>query len=209
MKEKQINDFDAKALTWDDNPLNIERAAAIADHIKMKISIQPEMTGFEYGCGTGLLSLNLLPYLKTITAADSSEGMLNILKQKTLKHQIKNLRVLKTDLINEDILHEKFDLVYTAMTMHHINDLHSIFGKFYTMLNNNGFLVIADLDKEDGSFHGKGFSGHNGFDREELKWVFSKSGFKNVQCETCYQINRKNEKGIMETYPVFLMIGQK
>ncbi len=209
MKERQINDFDVKALTWDDNPLNIDRAKAIADRIKFKISFNKEMNGFEYGCGTGLLSLNLLPYLKTITAVDSSEGMLNILKQKISKHQITNLKVVKTDLLKENIIPEKFDIIYTAMTMHHIIDLHLMFDKFYAMLNNKGFLAIADLDKEDGSFHGDDFVGHNGFDRDELELVFRNSGFKNINSETCYQINRKNDKGIIKSYPIFLMIGRK
>ncbi len=209
MKTNQTNEFDIKALTWDDNPKNVERANAIAEKIKKLISIKPEMNGFEFGCGTGLLSINLQPYLNHLTLADNSEGMLNILNQKIQKNHIKNMEVIKTNLVNDEVPVKKYDIIYTAMTMHHIADLNSLFIKFFNMLNNFGYLAIADLDKEDGSFHGNGFNGHLGFERKEMKMIFETIGFRNVRSETCYKIVRKDEHGTEKTYPLFLMIGEK
>ena len=48
---------------------------------------------------------------------------------------------------------ERFDLVYTLMTLHHIPDTAKILGSFQALLQPGGVLCIADLDKEDGSFH--------------------------------------------------------
>ncbi len=36
-----------------------------------------------------------------------------------------------------------------------------IIDSFSKMLNPLGYICIADLDEEDGSFHGDGFNGHN------------------------------------------------
>ena len=77
-----MNDFEQKALGWDDDPSKVKRAKIIADEIKKNIMLSQNMVAFEYGCGTGLVSFNLQPLLKNIVLGDSSEGMLNALKQK-------------------------------------------------------------------------------------------------------------------------------
>ena len=62
--------FDAKAKTWD-TPEKIERAQAIAHLIRGKVRLTRDMRGFEYGCGTGLLSFCLHDQLGHITMADN------------------------------------------------------------------------------------------------------------------------------------------
>jgi len=69
-------------------------------------------------------------------------------------------------------------------------------------------LCIADLDKEDGSFHGAGFEGHKGFDRVELEDKLTKLGFHQIRFTTCYQMTKEVETGI-KTFPIFLMIAEK
>jgi hypothetical protein len=36
---------------------------------------------------------------------------------------------------------------------HHVRDIGAMFRRFHEMVNPEGFIAIADLDKEDGSFH--------------------------------------------------------
>ncbi|OIP00371.1 MAG: hypothetical protein AUJ97_07820 [Bacteroidetes bacterium CG2_30_32_10] len=209
IKKEAVNEFDLRANTWDDNPIIIERSKAVAESIKKQININKQMKGFEFGCGTGLVSINLQPYLKTITLADNSQGMLNVVKEKIRKQKFSNLNILKTDLIQGKIPTEKFDIIYTVMTMHHIADINAILTRFHFLLNNMGYLAIVDLDKEDGSFHGNDFIGHKGFDRKEMHHLFEKNGFKNIRNETCYEIVRKDEQKTERTYPLFIMIGEK
>ena len=204
-----MNEFDIKALTWDDNPLFVERSKHIADKIREHVPFNKDMIGFEYGCGTGSLSFNLLPYLKSITLADSSEGMLDVLKQKIMKHGVTSMEVLKTDLMVDEIPEKKFDIIYSALALHHIEDIESILVKFNKMLKQSAFLCIADLDLEDGSFHGKDFNGHKGFDRNEMKRLFESAGFRNIKIDTCYEIKKTSEQGQEKFYPVFLMTGEK
>ncbi len=73
----------------------------------------------------------------------------------------------------------------------------------------SGYLCIADLDEEDGSFHGEGFIGHNGFDRAKLAAMIEKSGFADVQSNICYEVKKKNPDGTIRIYPVFFMIAKK
>lgn len=203
-----MNEFDIKARDWDNNPQHAERAKTIAWEIKKAVSITHDMTGFEYGCGTGQLSFNLAGVLKEITLADSSQGMLEVVKKKIEAQNIKNMTPLLIDLEKAEAPDNKFDLLFTQMTMHHVKDIDLIISKFYSMLRPQGYLCIVDLFKEDGSFHGGGFAGHKGFDPEELKTKMEESGFKSVKHKVCFKMKRIiNEKEIM--FPLFLLTGQK
>ncbi|MEC9380558.1 MAG: class I SAM-dependent methyltransferase, partial [Candidatus Latescibacterota bacterium] len=73
--------FDVKARTWD-TPEKAERAQAVADLIRSKVKLTRDMSGFEYGCGTGLLSFCLRDELGQIALADSSVGMLEVVEEK-------------------------------------------------------------------------------------------------------------------------------
>ena len=78
------------------------------------------------------------------------------------------------DLEKEAIPADDFDIIFTQMTLHHVHNIDGIFFKFSRMLRPGGILYIADLYKEDGLFHGNDFTGHNGFDPEELSHPRSK-----------------------------------
>jgi 2-polyprenyl-3-methyl-5-hydroxy-6-metoxy-1,4-benzoquinol methylase len=203
-----MNDFDLKAKDWDKNPINVERAKAISEAVRKNIGISGNMKGFEFGSGTGLLSFNLADSLKEITLSDSSKGMIDVVNEKIKNGRITNMKTSFSNLENDDIPSEKFDIILTQMTLHHIADINMIIRKFFMMLNNSGYIAIADLYKEDGSFHGKDFGGHNGFDPESLKNILQDRGFVSVRYSECYKMKRLVD-GNERTFPLFLLTGQK
>jgi hypothetical protein len=100
-------------------------------------------------------------------------------------------------------------LTYSLMTLHHIHDVKDILVKFYDLLVPKGYLLAADLDKEDGSFHTDGTTDvHLGFDREELREMVEVAGFEDVKFSTAYEIRKKigHEEKV---FPVFLMSARK
>ncbi len=208
MRVEMNNEFDLKAAGWDSNPVHLERAEAIAGEIRKMVEIKPGMKGFEYGCGTGLLSFNLAGFLKSIVLADSSAGMLDIVKEKIMLRNLNNMTPLLIDLEKEPVPNEKFDIVYTQMTLHHVKKLDPVISGFYDMLYPGGFICIADLYREDGSFHGKGFEGHKGFDPEELKTRLEAPGFKSVKYKKSFEMKR-NIEGNEKSFPLFIITGQK
>jgi len=204
-----LNNFDEKAKEWDDNPIHIERSRAIAEAIRKNVSLSVTMKAFEYGCGTGLLSFTLQHDLGSITMADNSDGMLQVLRDKIKEQNAENLVPIKIDLTNDSLPDQKYDLIFTQMTLHHIQDIDAILSTFYKMLNNNGILCIADLDKEDGSFHGKEVHDvHHGFDRDKLADKMRDSGFNNITFSTAYKMSREIDN-VAKTFPVFLSVAHK
>jgi ubiquinone/menaquinone biosynthesis C-methylase UbiE len=200
-------DFDARAATWDDDPLKVARAQAVADAIVRNVALTRSMRAMEYGCGTGLLSFMLRPRLGHITLADVSDGMLAVAAGKIAEANDTAMRAVKLDLVADPLPADRFDVVYSLMTLHHIPDTDAILRGFHAVLAQPGYLCIADLDTEDGSFHGAGFDGHLGFDRAALGAKARQAGFAKVEFSTAYEI-MKMVDGQPRRFPVFLMVAE-
>lgn len=201
-------DFDAKAQEWDNDPVKLERAAAVAAAIRNRVRLSPDLSALEYGCGTGLLSFALSRELGSIRLADSSAGMLAVLREKIAASGADHLRPMRLDLTVDPLPAERYDLIYTLMTLHHVSDVDRILRDFHALLRPDGALCIADLDREDGSFHGAGFDGHHGFEREALRDRLARAGFGEIQFDTCYMMRKSQGEGARE-YPVFLAVARK
>ena len=200
--------FDSRAKSWDSDPMKVARARAVAQGIRSHVPLAPHMTAFEYGCGTGLLGFALQPYLKHVTLADSSSGMLAVLQEKICSSGIANMSPMKLDLVTDPLPQASYDLIVTLMTFHHIPDIDSLLRDMHSLLSAPGYLCVADLDSEDGSFHGPDFSGHCGFDRVELRRKACQAGFRNAGFSTVFNI-RKAVAGGEKDFPVFLMVAEK
>ncbi|NLP56921.1 class I SAM-dependent methyltransferase [Lutibacter sp. B1] len=202
--------FDSKAKNWDTDINKIKRASIFAKEITDFIQPKKSATALEFGCGTGLLSFELKDAFNSITLVDNSVGMIDVLKEKIEKHKIKNFNPLTINLLEDKFNLKSVDVIYTLMTLHHINDLDAIFKIFNTLLNTNGYLCIADLVKEDGSFHPKemNFDGHTGFDKDKLSSILLKNGFKIKYYTICYEVE-KVRKNQLKKYPLFLLIAKK
>jgi ubiquinone/menaquinone biosynthesis C-methylase UbiE len=201
------NDFDARAATWDDDPTKVERARAIADAIAREAPLTPSMDALEYGAGTGLVGFMLRPRLADVTLADLSDGMLAVASEKVAVAHDPHMRAIKLDLLADALPERRYDIVFSAMTLHHIPDTQAILRRFRDVLRNPGFLCIADLDTEDGSFHGAGADVHLGFDRVALGAKARDAGFASVRFVTAYEM-KKDVAGVERTFPIFLMVAE-
>jgi Methylase involved in ubiquinone/menaquinone biosynthesis len=204
-----MTNFDERARDWDSDPDKVERARTVAEAIRRAIPLSNEMKALEYGCGTGLLSFALQTDLGQITLADTSTGMLEVLREKIANAGVTNMHPVRLDLASDPLPTEKYDLTYSLMTLHHLQDVNDMLAKFRNLLTPDGYLVVADLDKEDGSFHTDGsMDVHLGFDRTELQQVVENIGFGNVTFSPAYEI-KKRIGSEEKTFPIFLMSAQK
>ena len=204
-----MNEFDIKAAEWDNNPMHWERSEAIVNEIIKLIPLSKKMTALEYGAGTGIGSFLLKDYLKRITLMDNSSEMVKIIEEKIRSLKVNNLRALNFNLETHVYREEKFDLIFTQMVLHHVNDIEKIISRFHTLLNPQGHLAIADLYEEDGSFHGEGFTGHKGFNIESLSGVLRENGFSDIKHKTCFVINRKISETVTKQYEVFIIVAKR
>jgi tRNA (cmo5U34)-methyltransferase len=198
------SEFDARAREWDKNKIHMDRSVAIAAAMKERIPLKHSMKALEYGAGTGILSFLLKDEFAEIILMDNSKEMIQVCQDKTQYFQTRHITPLLFDLEHHDF-EGKFDIIYNQMVLHHVMDIQSILGKFHTMLNSGGYLAIADLYPEDGSFHGPDANVHLGFKPDLLVDDLKQKGFKNATYNTCFIIKRDTGK----EYPVFLMVAEK
>lgn len=193
-----MNNFDDRAATWDD-PAKIERAQVIAEAISSAIDLDGSQRLLEYGAGTGLVTQALRSKVGPVTLVDTSEGMREVMRAKIAAGELTDARVWNLDLATTNAPDELFDVVVTVLTLHHVQDIFPVLVRFSALVDDGGWLCIADLDKEDGSFHGAGFDGHNGFDHAELQTALEAEGFVDVEFRPCHQIVRDTGE-----FPMFL-----
>jgi len=199
-----MSEFDARAREWDKDKMHIERSAAIAAELERIIPLKPSMKALEYGAGTGILSFLLKDRFSEITLMDNSLEMIKVCAEKVDYFQSQHITPLFFNLEHQ-ILDVKFDVIYNQMVLHHIVDYQAVIKIFYSLLNPAGYLAIADLYPEDGSFHGLGANVHPGFDPEILTEILKCEGFKNVEYKTCFEIRRESGR----SYPIFLIVANK
>ena len=204
-----MNEFDLKAAAWDENPVHIERTAAITSMMLKTIPANPEFKVLEFGAGTGIAAFLLKDHFRKIVMIDSSPGMVRIMKRKILKSNAKNLYVRLFDLERNPWRGRKFDLVMTQMVLHHIADIEGIIIKFHNFLRPGGYLAIADLYPEDGSFHGDGFTGHRGFDTDWLTELLYRNGFSNVSSGKCFEIKKQFTETETKQFDIFLLTARR
>ena len=198
-----IDNFAHKSKSWDMNSKRVKNAQGIAEHIVKNIELKPDMKVMDFGAGTGLLSYFIAPHVDTIVAVDNSPSMLEVFKEKSDEFACKT-EVLELDL-SQDSIEEKFDGIISSMTIHHLEDTKALFEKLYAMLNDGGFIAIADLDSEDGSFHSDNTGVfHFGFERDTLEEIAQEVGFKNIRFELASTIEKPHA-----SFGVFLMLANR
>lgn len=201
-----MSEFDIKAAEWDLNPMHLERSVAVAEELKSKVTLTREMRLMEFGAGTGNTGFLLLDNVKEVVLVDNSQEMVRVANEKIESRKAKNIKALHADLETTDPPIGSFDIIVTQLVLHHISDVGGIIKKFNKLLNKRGYLAIADLYKENGSFHGDGFSVHNGFDTKDLSAIISEAGFKVETISKCFTIKRDNGTEIRD-FDVFLLIA--
>ena len=203
-------DFNAAAATWDENPGRVKMAHDVAQAIIGTIQPGPAMDVLDFGCGTGLLALALQSYVRTITAVDNSQGMLDVLDAKVKTQGIKNVRTRRVDLEEGDDLTGTFDLAVSSMTFHHIQDTGMLLDRIAGVLKPAGKIAIADLDLDEGKFHDSNEGVfHFGFDRHMMMRSFESAGFVSVRNRTAAIMQKPGPDGTVRTFTVFLMTGEK
>src|SRR5664280_2854459 len=194
-EENEINtkkrNFDQEAANWDQVPERVKLAQDIAQSMIKEITLTPDMDVLDFGCGTGLLTFALQPFVRSITGVDSSHGMLDFFKTKIKEQNLSNVKADYLDLDKGDFLTGSYHLVISSMTLHHIKNISTLLRQFYSILLPSGRLAVADLEPDDGQFHDNNDGVfHFGFDREELSLIFMDAGFRNIRTLQAAEIEK-------------------
>ena len=206
--------FEEKAGGYDRNTRRVQNVDNISGAIIRTIELQKAMRLMDFGSGTGLLLERIAPLVAKITAVDVSRSMNAQLAAKQQRLGCE-LEILEIDLETAEI-DRTFDGIVSSMTLHHIRDIDALFRKFYRLLAPGGFIALADLDAEDGSFHTEDTGvHHHGFDRKArafvtaivvtaLAGVAMSAGFRDVTVDSASVVHKPHGD-----FPVFLLTAYR
>ncbi len=202
--------FDEAAAQWDNNPTRVNLARAVGEAIGRAVPLQPDWRALDYGAGTGLLTLNLQPRVASIVALDSSTAMLEKLTQKLAAAAITNVQARHWDLEARPFHESGFDLVVSSMTLHHLRNVPLVFSRLSEILKPGGWLAVADLDTENGSFHGPSDDVfHHGFERAQIADWLAGARLKWVSVSDAHSLSKPDATGQERSYGIFLAVAQK
>jgi len=195
--------FQEKAQDWDVNDRVKNISMGIGAAILNNVDLNESMQVMDFGAGTGLVTAQVASKVGKVTAVDVSKAMLEKL---AAKNELKGKVEIVCQNIIEKPIETKFDLIVSAMAMHHVEDTDKMIERFAEHLKPGARLALADLDKEDGSFHPEDVEGvyHSGFDRQAFMEKLEAHGFKDIRFVTAHTVS-KEEKN----YPIFLALASK
>lgn len=162
------------------------------------------------GVGQAFSPFALPPHVRSITAVDSSQGILDVLDAKVRAQGLANVRTRLVDLDKGDKFPGQFDLVVSSMTFHHIQNIGMVLDRMAGVIRPAGRIAVADLDSDEGTFHDSNEGVfHFGFDRSLMKKYFKAAGFAGIHNQTAAVMQKPGPSGEIRTFTVFLMTGMK
>lgn len=166
-----------------DTPERIHIAKLSSDAIRKYLVDSHHKHAIDFGCGTGLVGMNLLHEFKSVLFLDTSPKMIHQVQQKIAALYVQNAETLCFDLEKEGLADLRADYIFMAQVLLHIPDLPPVLTRLYDVLNEGGHLTLVDFDKNE-----KVVSDivHNGFDQSELAEMMTGIGYRNIRSETFY-----------------------
>lgn len=197
-------DFDKAAVTWDEKPQRIKLSNDILTALAAYLPLSKEWDVVELGCGTGLVALGLAPHVGSVAAVDGSAGMLAKLNEKITALGVANVHTRRLDLEHGELPQGPFHLIVAAMLLHHIPDVAQLLASLRRIVQPGGWIALADLDAEDGSFH-EDATGvfHHGFSSQQMVMLLAEAGFVSPAAAVVSEIVRGERR-----YPVLLTVAR-
>ena len=194
-------DWNEHAENWNDNTdakHYAEQAfASLATRMDIDIrdpSWQPKRV-LDFGCGTGLLSEIISPYVEEVVAVDTSEKMIAVLTKK----EIPNVTAIHADILDNHFQHEgncfsDFDLVYASSVCSFLPNYVSAVDVLTRMLKKGGHFVQWDWQA----------SGDDGFGLTEnqISNSLKRARLSSIQVEPAFVIQADGQ-----TMPVLIGAG--
>lgn len=199
-----MNDnFKAKAAQWD-SPDKIAMTKKFLSEMLLHVNPQSSWKALELGAGTGLVGLNIEPLVGKVVMVDTSESMLEVLKQKL--HSDSKVEVVHGEVF--DCKQQDIDFIFSAMAFHHLTDVEKTLHHLATITKPGAWVVVGDLVTEDGSFHRFDPVPFCGFDTDILSKQFVKAGF-DVKLVKIYNVITRTTDEKTTDYEQFMLIAKR
>lgn len=166
-----------------DTSERIQIAKISSDAIREYLIDAKSKKAIDFGCGTGLVGMNLLNDFNSMLFLDTSQNMINQIKQKTSDLNIQNVDTVCYDFEKEGQSDLHADYIFMVQVLLHINDVELVLSRLYDVLNVGGHLLIVDFNKNEEIVSDMV---HNGFDQVKLTDIMTKIGYRDIHSKIFY-----------------------
>lgn len=166
-----------------DTPERVQIAKLSSDAVRAYLVDTKGKSAMDFGCGTGLIGLDLIGDFASMLFVDTSLKMIHRVEKKIANAKIPNATTLCFDMEKDSLLGLNVDYICMAQVLLHIGDVELILSRLYDVLHQGGHLLIVDFDQND-----KVISElvHPGFDQTELSNTMRKLGYQDIGTRTFY-----------------------
>lgn len=181
MGSKEI--FDSFAQRYDTEQ-RITVANEIADAIRLEVGDAQNSSAMDYGCGTGLVGIELIDLFGSILFVDASSNMIDQVERKIEIGGYRNAETLCSDFCLEEPPPVKMDYIFLSQVLLHVKDIPLLLGRLFSILNEGGCLIVIDFDKNPLVPSDRV---HNGFTHKEITEMVEQAGLDEVGVYTFYR----------------------
>ena len=102
----------------------------------------------EIGLGTGRIAVKVAPYCKRLTGIDLSPKTIQRAKENLKAYS--NISFVNADFVSYEFK-EKFDVIYSSLTMMHFENIKQVIFKVVSLLKANGIFCLS-IDKNQSEY---------------------------------------------------------
>ncbi len=146
------------------------------------LRLMPPMVVADLGAGEGAFALLLAQQAKKVIAVDSSARMIDVGREQSLHHGIKNVEFRLGDMEEIPISDAEADLVFFSQSLHHALHPGTAIQEAFRILQPGGRIIVLDLVKHRFEEARELYADEwLGFSESELEDLLEKAGFTDVQ----------------------------
>jgi ArsR family transcriptional regulator len=172
--------FSTSAEKWD--RLRNELFGSRLDTWMLGAALNPELIIGDLGCGTGILSQTVSPWVSKVIAVDSSSAMIQAAR-KRLKER-GNVEVRKGELTSLPIEDEVLHLSMMSLVLPYVRSPLDVMEEVFRVTRKGGRVILLDMVSHDRSEYRESM-GHlwQGFSESQIREWLEKASWKKVKFE--------------------------
>ena len=142
-----------------ENEENFKRIVAVLDGeerrnqlpVEKILDYLPNLKGktvFDGGAGTGYLTLPMAKKAKEVIAFDQSEKMLQLIRERAQKEQLKNITDMTGDIKHTGLSDSSVDIAVVSVMIHEVHPFQEALEELSRIIKPEGEFLILDFESE-------------------------------------------------------------
>jgi ubiquinone/menaquinone biosynthesis C-methylase UbiE len=142
-QEKERSLWDKQAHVYDKRSLKMYEEAYGQSIQKVRAVLSPHQRVLEIGCGTGIISLGIAPFVESVVATDISPQMIAVAESKAQSMSISNVDFRVCDGYALPYDDQSFDVVLLFNMLHCVKEPAALLREAHRLLKPSGHLISA------------------------------------------------------------------